>query len=113
MANDIHLGKQRHLNLVWIDDQGNPCPVDGDSTVAVSDAALLAVANVVQNPNGFECDVRPVGPFGDGQVQASADADRGGGVRPVTATVDFSVVQGEAVSAQTTIGDETPIPPGP
>jgi hypothetical protein len=37
-----------------------------------------------------------VGPTGNVQVQASADADMGDGMKPVTSVMDITIIGGEA-----------------
>ena len=58
-----------------------------------------------------EAVVRTVGPIGQVQVTATADADLGAGVRNIVTPLDIVVVAGEAMSgAITPVGPAEPIP---
>ena len=55
--------------------------------------------------------MRTVGPIGQVQVTATADADLGAGVRNIVTPLDIVVVAGEAMSgAITPVGPAEPIP---
>ena len=76
---------------------------------ASSDDTLAAV--FVSSVNSQEAVVRTVGPIGQVQVTATADADLGAGVRNIVTPLDIVVVAGEAMSgAITPVGPAEPIP---
>ena len=74
---------------------GNPAPVDGIPIWSSSDETILAV---VSAPDGLSATATTVGPVGSAQVNVSADADLGAGVRTLTAILDVQVIAAEAVS---------------
>ena len=83
------------LSLQPLDQYGNPARVDGTPLWGLSDETLgtLDVA-----PDGLSAEFTTSGTLGVEQVNATADADLGAGVRPITATLDIQIEPSEAVS---------------
>lgn len=84
---------------------GNPAKVDGVPVWTSSDEAILTVAAAA---DGLSAVVTTVGPVGAAQITATADADMGAGVRPITAIQDFVVVAAEAASLGVEVGAAEP-----
>lgn len=82
-----------------IDAAGNPAQVQaGSVSWASSDPAILSVT---PNPaDEMEAEVVAIGPLGSAQVQVSADADLGDGVKSINGIGDVQVIASEA----TTVG---------
>jgi hypothetical protein len=57
------------------------------------------------------CTVEPLGPLGQVQVIATADADLGTGRRALITTIDIDIVSGEAVAGTIApVGESVPLP---
>jgi hypothetical protein len=82
--------------------KGNPAPIDGVPVWAVSDPALLSLADV--SADGLSATVNAVGPVGTGQVSVNVDADLGEGIVPVIGVLDVQVVGGDAAVVQISSG---------
>lgn len=82
------------LSIQPLDAKGQPARVDGVPTWSVSDGALgsIAVAADGMSATFTATDVGVV------QVNVSADADLGPGVRTISGTLDIQIEPGEAVS---------------
>jgi hypothetical protein len=92
------------LPLVVLSKKGNPTSVEAGTVVfASSDPAILEVTD---NGDGT-AKVKAVGPVGTAQVQVSADADLGEGVKTVTGVADVEVVAGEAAVINISFGAPT------
>jgi len=89
------------LTLAPKDRRGETAPVDGIPTWASSDETLLAVLPAA---DGMSALVKAVGPLGDGRVTATADADLGDGVVPITGAADFTVTPGQATVLELAAG---------
>ena len=76
---------------------GNPVGVDGAPAWSVSDETILGIEVDPADPN--KATVKAKGPVGTAQVRLTADADRGEGVREVTALLDVEVLASDAVTA--------------
>ena len=81
------------MQVTYVDAEGNPAKVDGPITWASSDETLAEV-----EVDSVDSSVTPVGPTGQVQVTATADADLGAGVRELITVCDISLVAGEAVA---------------
>jgi hypothetical protein len=83
--------------------------VDGDVTWASSDDTIAAV--FVSSNDSTEAVIRTIGPVGQVQVTATADADLGAGIRNIVTPMDITVVAGEAMSGTIEpTGPAEPIP---
>jgi len=84
------------MQVTYVDAEGNPAKVDGPITWASSDETLAEVE--VDSVDSSIVTVTPVGPTGQVQITATADADLGAGVRELITVCDISLVAGEAVA---------------
>jgi len=84
------------MQVAYVDAEGNPAKVDGPITWASSDETLAEVE--VDSVDSSIVTVTPVGPTGQVQITATADADLGAGVRELITVCDISLVAGEAVA---------------
>ena len=89
------------LAIAIVDRKGNPASVDGVPAWSSSDATLLTVE---AGADGLSAVVTAVGPLGTAQVNVTADADLGGGVKPIAGVLDVQVVGGEAASVNISAG---------
>jgi hypothetical protein len=100
------------MQVSYVDAAGNPAKVDGVVTWASSDAALISV--VVDANDSTICTATPVGPLGQVQITATADADLGSGVVPLITNCDIQIVSGTAVAGSIQpLGDPEPVAPHP
>jgi hypothetical protein len=108
------VGSMATCSVEWKDAAGNPVKVDGPTTWISTEPTIVQVTGGSSNP--LITNIYAPGPLGTAQVQASADADMGEGVRKVTAVLDVTVIMGEAVSGEikfTPTGSHPPSPGGP
>ena len=84
------------MQVTYVDAEGNPAKVDGPITWASSDETLAEVE--VDSVDSSIVTVTPVGPTGQVQITATADADLGAGVRELITVCDISLVASEAVA---------------
>jgi len=109
MSYSLAVGMQVHVKVSYVDAAGNPAVVDGDVTWSSSDDTVAAV--FVSSNDSTEAVIRPVGPVGQVQILATADADLGAGVRELVTPMDVTIVAGEAMSgAIEPTGPAEPIP---
>lgn len=94
MANTMQSGSIATLSIQWVDKKGNPAKVDGPTDWVSSNEEILRVEVAAGNP--LIANVYSEGPIGAAQVQATADADLGEGVKTITAVCDITVIAGEA-----------------
>lgn len=94
VMNTMQSGTIATLSIQWVDKKGNPAKVDGATDWVSSDESILTVEAAAGNP--LICNVYSAGPIGPVQVQATADADLGEGVKTITAVCDINVIAGEA-----------------
>jgi len=107
MSYSLPSGMQVHIEVSYVDAAGNPAKVDGDVTWSSSDETI---ATVTSEPPSRAI-IRAVGPVGQAQIMATADADLGEGVRPLVTTMDVAIVAGEAVAGSIEpVGAAEPIP---
>lgn len=86
------------VSVQWKDSAGNIVKVDGPTEWKSTDETILQVDVATGNPQ--IANLFAVGAVGTAQVHATADADLGEGVKAVTATLDVTVVSGEAVGGE-------------
>jgi|SRR5215467_5902174 len=109
MAYKLASGMQVEVQVSYVDANGNPATVDGNVTWDSSHPNMVEVA--VDNKDSTKATIRAVGPTGQAQVTATADADLGAGVRELITPMDVEVVAGEAVAGTIApVGEATPIP---
>lgn len=89
------------LTVAFLDKKNNPADVDGAPVWSSSDTSIVTV---VAAADGLTAVATAVGPLGQAQVSAAADADRGSGVTTVTAVLDISVQSSAAVVAAVSAG---------
>lgn len=90
----LTVGGRATAHVQWNDANGQSAKVDGPTTWVSSDPLTLECVVATGNPLIANC--YAPGPIGTVQIQATADADMGEGVRPVTSTIDITVIGGEA-----------------
>lgn len=78
-----------------VDRFGNVAKVDGIPVWSVSDPGIGALEAAA---DGLSAVFTTAGPLGVVQIQVQADADLGGGIKPLVGTLDIQVEAGEAVS---------------
>lgn len=83
---------------------GNPAPVDGVPVWASSDETVLVVT---ASEDGMSAEAVTTGKLGKAQVNVSADADLGEGVKTITGVLDVEVKVSEAVSLTVSAGTPT------
>jgi hypothetical protein len=97
------------MQVTYVDSEGNPAGVDGPVVWASSDDTLCTVTP--ESGDSTIVTVLPVGPTGQVQITATADADLGDGVRNLITVCDIALVAGEALAGTITpIGSPTPKP---
>ena len=102
-------GMQCKVRVDYVDAAGNPAVVDGDVAWASSDDTIAAV--FVSSTDSQDAVIRTIGPVGQVQITATADADLGAGVRNIITPMDVTIVAGEAMSGTITpVGPAEPIP---
>lgn len=94
MAYTLASGTQVHLKVSYLDAAGNPAAVDG----AVRwDSSNPTIATVTAESDTTAL-VKAVGPTGQAQITATADADLGAGVTELVTPMDMTVAAGQAVA---------------
>ena len=97
------------MQVAYVDSAGNPATIDGLVSWTSSDVAIVTVA--ADPSDSTIVTITPVGPVGQVQVSATADADLGSGVTPLTTLADITIVAGQAVSGTITpVGAPVPKP---
>lgn len=100
------------MQVSYVDAGGNPATVDGPVVWSVSDTTLLTA--VADTTDSTLVTITPVGPVGQVQLTATADADLGAGTKSLITVADISLVAGEAVAGTINpVGAAQPIPPSP
>jgi len=109
MAYTLASRMQVHVHVAYVDAAGNPAVVDGPVQWASSDSTIVTVT--VDAADSAKALVAAVGPVGQAQVTATADADLGSGVRTLVTPMDVTVAAGEAVAGTISpVGAAEPIP---
>jgi hypothetical protein len=93
--------QQAKYTVSFVDQRGNPAPVEGIPIWAAQDAAILTLE---ADADGMGCLVKAVGLVGTSQVSVQADADLGEGTVLVVATDSVQVVAAMAVGASMSAG---------
>jgi hypothetical protein len=83
------------LSIQPVDAVGNPARVDGVPAWSCSDETVVTIDVA---GDGLSCVATSVGPLGTAQVNVTADADLGDGVKSIAGTLDVEVMASEAVS---------------
>lgn len=115
---DLRRGFEFDRLVVYVDDQGEKVSdIDGDPAWASSDSAVVNVISPPVNPasehagDPFWATIQALGPVGSSaEVSATADADLGSGVTPVTVRGDVNVISGQATSGRFTDSEPREIP---
>jgi hypothetical protein len=113
-AATMQVGSMATLTVEWHDAGGQPAKVDGPTTWTSSDETIVQVTGGSSNP--LITNIYAPGPIGVAQVQASADADMGAGVRKVSSVIEITTIAGEATAGTITFestGTHPPSPGGP
>jgi hypothetical protein len=105
MATTVQVEHIGEIDVTWVDETGKPAHVDGPTTWASTDATVVTVQ--VSTGNSLIANWHTVA-VGNAQIQATADADLGTGIKTVTSTMDFTVIPGEAVAGTMTVKDLGP-----
>ncbi|HZF23998.1 MAG TPA: hypothetical protein VE030_11110 [Burkholderiales bacterium] len=105
MEATMQVGARASVSVEWKDTGGNIVKVDGPTKWESSASDMVQVTPSTGNPQ--IANLFAPGPIGTAQIHATADADLGAGVKPVTATIDVTVISGEAVGGDITF---TPTP---
>ncbi len=92
------------VSIQPVDKKNQPAAVDGIPVWASSDETI---ATVTPDANGLSAVVKAVGPLGDCKISVTGDADLGPGVSAIFGTLDVSIVQGQAVGFNLTVGTPT------
>jgi hypothetical protein len=114
MAYTLPSVMQIEVGVQYQDAAGNAATVDGAVAWASSDATIIAITPAATPPAGYPTNgvvmVQSVGPTGQAQVTATADADLGTGMKSITTLLDVTVIAGEAVAGVIApIGDPSPV----
>lgn len=102
MSETLGVGHLATVTVEWKDAHGNPAKVDGPTTWASTDSSVLTVTVATGNPLIANCKAIAIG---TAQIQATADADMGEGIKTITSTIDVTVISGEAVGGSMTFKD--------
>lgn len=92
-----------------VDAFGNPATIDGAPVWGVSETGKVEID---VGDDGMTAVVRALGPVTSTpvQVNVTADADMGSGVKPIVGVLEVSVIAGDAVAVVITAG--TPVEQG-
>jgi hypothetical protein len=82
-----------NVSIQPVDVKGNPAAVDGGPLWSVSADGVVTLSPAA---DGLSCVISGLAP-GSVQVNVTADADLGEGVRSITGTLDVTVIAAEAV----------------
>lgn len=91
---EVKNSQQFSVSIQPQDKRGQAARIDGVPVWASSDETIL---QVLPSEDGLTATVKAVGPTGDAKVTATADADLGEGVTPITGFIDVTVIGGDAV----------------
>jgi len=89
------------LAITIVDKKGNAAKVDGVPSWSSSDES---VATVTAAEDGLSASVVAAGPLGTAQINVTADADLGEGVKPIAGVLEVQVVGGETASVAISAG---------
>lgn len=108
MASTMQAGTRATVSVEWKDSGGNTVKVDGPTKWVSSAPETVQCTQATGNPQ--IANLFAPGPVGVAQVQATADADLGDGVKTVTATLDITVIEGEAIGGDITFTPQAGTP---
>jgi hypothetical protein len=109
MAYTLGADQQVILQVEYVDANGNAATVDGPVQWDSSNPTIVTVT--ADAADDMRALVQAVGPVGNAQITATADADLGEGTRTLVTPMDVTVVAGEAVTGTITpVGPAEPIP---
>lgn len=91
----ITITQEVDLAIKPLDKKGNSAQVDGTPVWTTSNSGI---ATVTPAPDGLSCIVKGSTEIGHVQIQVTADADLGTGIRNITGVLEIDVVAGEAVT---------------
>jgi len=94
-------GSRATLSVEWKQANGQPARVDGETAWTSSDESVIELSESAGNSQIVT--LISLGPTGTVQIQASADADMGDGMKPVTSVMDITVIGGEAEGGEITL----------
>ena len=95
----LPIGTPATAAISYVDSKGNPAKVDGAPKWSSSDETILSV---FPSTDGMVATIEAAGGLGTAQVKVEADADLGGGVKPIITLGDVEVAAGEAVAGTLT-----------
>jgi hypothetical protein len=97
------------MHVSYVDKAGHPATVDGPVQWTSSDPTVATAT--VDASDSTIVTVTPVGPLGQVQVTAAADADLGAGVTSLITTADITIVAGQAIAGTISpVGEPVPLP---
>ena len=102
MSETLGVGHYATVTVQWVDATGSPAKVDGPTAWESTDPDVLTCQVSTGNPLIANCKAVAIG---TAQIQATADADMGEGVKTITSTIDVMVIAGEAVGGSMTFED--------
>lgn len=102
----ITVDQQISASLGFVDSRGNPAMVDAVTQWAMTPDDVL---EMVVSEDGMAAEFSPTGLIGTVQIEVTADADLGEGVRALTLLGTLEVVPAEAVAGVINFGEPTPI----
>ena len=94
MENTMQSQTWAELSVTWTDNAGNPAKTDGPTTWDSDDTDGKLATIEVAPGNSQIANIHSLGPIGDVQFQATADADLGEGVKKITAICRVTVIAG-------------------
>jgi hypothetical protein len=97
----LQSGARATLSVAWLQSNGQSAPVDGPTTWVSSNPSVCQCT--VASGNSLIANLYAPGPIGTVQIQASADADMGEGMQPVTSVMDITVIAGQATGGDITL----------
>lgn len=97
----LKVNQKLPLTIEIKDKFGNAAQVDGAPAWSLTDPALGAL---VVDASGMSAEFTPAGTVGTLQVQVSADADLGEGVKTILGSLDLELLSGEAVTVAIAAG---------
>jgi hypothetical protein len=98
----IKVSQRLPINVKFKDLGGNIAPVEGKPAWSVTDETL---GKVEPADDGLSALFTPAGPVGTLQVQVSADADLGEGVKSILGELEIQLLPGDAAVVELTAGD--------
>lgn len=110
MAFKLTATQQVDASFTVTDKKGNPAPVDGIPTWSTDNSDLLSLT---PSADGKSCTIVAVGPLGTANVFVNADADMGGGTKPIIGRGEITVDAGEATVVNLNFGTPSEQPDTP